>query len=233
MDQPKLPSLIWPSASWKALKKIIRAWYAAESSGLGMTQRDIAKAGGLQPSRVSANKPFLQTIGIIETEGISLTDGGKQLGLGLETENERVTQQALQTLVRTNLLLKQLWNVIRARGITDAADFEAQVVLLTKLGSDSDYFSTGVNVLRDLLLESGLVGMSENNGLRPNIVDLKEEVKDSLQGEAKADTGNAGLRKIPIAVSPSKVWFVQIDENPNDAEITKFIEMQRLIFSLK
>jgi hypothetical protein len=42
-----------------------------------------------------------------------------------------------------------------------------------------------------------------------------------------------GLRQIPIAVSASKVWFIQIDEDPDDAEIAKFIEMQKLIFSLK
>jgi len=233
-DQSKLPSLLWPAASWKVLKKIIRAWYTAESGGGEMTQRGVAKIAGLQPSRLSANKPFLQAVGIIEPEGISLTEGGKQLGLGLTTENERVTQQALQSIVRSNTLLKQLWNVIRGRGTTDSADFEAQVVLLTRLGQDSDYFSTGVNVLRDLLLESGLVGISENNSLRPNITELKEEPKDSLREGPKAEASKVpGLRQIPIAVSTSKIWFIQIDENPDEAEITKFIEMQKLIFSLK
>jgi hypothetical protein len=233
-DQSKPQSLMWPAASWKSLKKIVRAWYTAESSGDVVTQRDIAKVGGLQASRVSANKPFLQAIGIIEPEGIALTEGGRQLGLGLTTENARIIQQALQTIVQTNALLKHLWNAVRGRGTTDAADFEAHVVLLTKLGPDSDYFSTGVNVLRDVLLESELVGMAENNGLRPNIRELKEEPQDSLQGGTKPVTSDAaGLRQIPIAVSPSKVWFIQIDENPDEAEIVKFIEMQKLIFSLK
>jgi hypothetical protein len=232
-DQSKSQALMWPSASWKVLKRIVRAWYAAESGGGEVTQRDIAKLGNMQPSRVSANKPFLQTIGIVEPEGIKLTESGKQFGLGLSTENERVMQQALQGIVRTSDLLRQLWNVIRARGTMDAADFEAQVVLVTKLGADSNYFATGVNVLREILMESGLVGMSDN-GLRPNVTELKEEPKDSMHPPAKLETTQtSGLRQIPIAVSPSKVWFIQIDENPNDAELVKFIDVQKLIFSLK
>jgi hypothetical protein len=42
-----------------------------------------------------------------------------------------------------------------------------------------------------------------------------------------------GLRQIPIAVSASRVWYIQIEENADEAELAKFIEMQKLIFSLK
>lgn len=233
VETSKTP-MIWPASSWRTLKKIIRAWYTAEERGVELTQREVAKVGGLQPSRVSANKPFLQAVGIVEPEGIALTEGGKQLGLGLTNENERVTQQALRSIIRTNSLLRQLWDAIRGRGTTDRKDFEAQIVVLTKQGSSSDYFSTGVNVLEDILLESGLIGISDNS-LRPTNTEPLVETPKAPQGEVSKSEGNkvSGLRQIPIAVSASSVWYIQIAENPAEEDVDKFIEMQRLIFNKK
>src|SRR5229473_263081 len=139
-DAPKAP-LTWPTASWKMLKKIVRAWYTAEESGGEITQRGIAKIANVQASRVSMNKPFLQTIGIVQPEGIALTEGGKNLGLGVSNENEKVTQQALQRIIRENALLRQLLDIIKGRGTTDRTDFEAEVLILTKQGKGTPFFS--------------------------------------------------------------------------------------------
>jgi hypothetical protein len=236
MGETSKAPVIWPASSWRTLKKIVRAWYTAEERGVELTQKEVAKIGGVQQSRVSANKPFLQVVGIVEPEGIALTVGGKQLGLGLRNENDRVTQQALRSIIRTNPLLRQLWDAIRGRGTTDKKDFEAEIVLLTKSGSSSDYFSTGVNVLEDILLESGLIGISDNS-LRPtNSESLGEAVaKVSPQEEESKSVSNkmSGLRQIPIAVSASSVWYIQIAENPEEGDVDRFIEMQRLIFNKK
>jgi hypothetical protein len=223
-------TLVWPNGAWKTLKRIIRAWYTVEESGGELTQKAIAGIAKVQPSRLSVNKPFLQAIGIVQAEGITLTDEGKQLGLGLANDNERVAKQALQSIVKANPILRQLLDVIRGRGPTDKGDFEAQVVLITKQGRQTDYFGTGVGVLEEILLESGLVAMVDNS-LRPTTnTEVKEEPKD---GPGLNANKVPRLRQIPIAVSASKIWFIQIDENPDEAEIVRFIEMQKLIFSLK
>jgi hypothetical protein len=237
-DAPKIP-LTWPSGAWKMLKKLVRAWYTAEERGNEVTQRTIAQIAGVQPSRLSMNKPFLQSIGILETEGIHLTKEGRQLGLGLTHDNERVAKEALQGIVKANPILRQLLDVIRGRGPTDREEFEAQVVMITRQGRNSDYFGTGVGVLEDMLLESGLVAMVDNT-LRPTreVTRADENHKTPAAYEervvGKADAiSMSGLRRIPIPVSASDIWYVEVSESPDEFMLEKFIDMQKLIFGKK
>ncbi len=228
----------WPTSSWRVLKKMIRAWYTAEDGGGEWTQRTVAKLANLQPSRVSANKAFLQGIGIVQPEGIALTDAGRNLGLGLINENARVTQQALENIVRSNGVLKQLVDIVRGRGTIDRAGFEAEVLLLTRQGKETAGFTTGVSVLEDMLLESGLVEMSDN-AFRPIRTEAREEAVVMPKQEEHVKTGhgqgsgNSGLRQIPIPVSAETVWYIEVSPNPDSTDIQKFIEMQRLIFGVQ
>ena len=229
-------SITWPAGAWKMLKKIVRAWYTAEESGNEITQRAVAQIAGVQPSRLSMNKPFLQSIGIVEMEGIRLTEEGKQLGLGLAHDNERVAKQALQSIIKANPVLRQLLDVIRGRGPTDREDFEAQVVMITKQGAQGDYFGTGVGVLEDILLESGLVVLADNS-LRPTRDtgrgDENHKAPETPQRIVveKSDVMSAsGLRRIPIAVSAIDVWYVEVANDPDKVLLERFIEMQKLIF---
>jgi hypothetical protein len=230
-DAPKAP-LSWPTGSWRVLTKLIRAWYTAEDGGGEWTQRTVARLANMQPSRVSVNKAFLQAMGIVQTEGIALTEAGKSLGLGLHNENARVTQQALQTIVRDNPILKQLFDIVRSRGTIDKEGFEAEVLLLTKQGRDTTGFKTGVGVLENILLESGLVGMSDN-ALRPTKTDIKDERPLPKRDEDHKQDEKPGLRQIPIPVNASTVWYIEVGENPEDRDLDKFIEMQKLIFGKK
>lgn len=231
----------WPTASWAVLKRLIRAWFTAENSGNEWTQRTVARFADVQPSRVSANKAFLQAVGIVENEGIGLTEAGRNLGLGLSNDNPRVTQQALQKIVRDNALLRQLLDIMRSRGGLDQEGFEAEVLLLTKQGGETPGFSVGVGVLEDMLGESGLVTKSDNM-LRPVRGDFNDESaaqkqrgpEDSSRNEVRTlEATTPGLRQIPIPVSASMVWYIQVSENPELPEIEKFIEMQKLIFGVQ
>ena len=230
-DTSKAP-LSWPSGSWRVLKRLVRAWYTAEDGGGEWTQRTVAKLANVQPSRVSVNKAFLQGIGIVQAEGVALTEAGKALGLGLSNENARVIQQALQQIVRDNSILKQLLDIVRGRGTIDKEGFEAEVLLLTKQGRDNSGFTTGVGVLEDILLESGLVGMSDN-ALRPTKTEVKDEPQVSKDEPRQDGSKKPGLHQIPIPVSAARVWYIEVAENPEEGEIDKFIEMQKLIFGKK
>ena len=90
-----------------------------------------------------------------------------------------------------------------------------------------------MSVLEDILVDSGLVGMSDN-GLRSTTNELKAEPKDSLRGDQRAEPAKvAGLRTIPIPVNASTIWYIQVPDSFEEVEIDRFIEMQRLIFGRK
>lgn len=226
----------WPGGSWRVLKKIVRAWYTAENRGGELTQRTVAKLAAVQASRVSVNKSFLQAIGIVQPEGIALTEAGKRLGLGLAHENARITQQALQRIVLDNPVLRPLLDIVRSRGAIDKEGFKAEVLLLTKQGEDTPGFNIGVGVLEDILLESGFVGLSDNTfrSVRPefseqaNIPSTNEEPDDRRGG--RGGSNKSDLRKIPIPITASTVWYIEIGETPEPGDIDKFIEMQKLLF---
>lgn len=235
MAETTMHEFSWPRGSWELLKRIVRAWYAAEEGGGEITQRKIAQLANIHPSQLSLNKAFLQGVGIVEAQDIALTEAGRNFGLGLYKENERVQKQGLQKIVRQCSVLKHLLDVIRGRGSVEKAEFEAELTLITKHGNSTPGFTIGVGVLQDILRESGLIEVSADI-LRP-AKDESEGDKAPLPKEGAAAIGNenshVGLRKIPIPVSASAVWFIEVGENPGEAEVENFIEVQKRIFAKK
>ncbi len=225
--------IVWPSASWATLKKIIRAWYAVSGGDKDVKQKEVASVAGMQAPRLSMNKPFLQAMWIIDSGGSKLTPEGQQLGLGLTQDNKLLTSEALAALVRSHSLLRQLWDTIRARGIVDKDAFVASVIQITKQGKEADYFGTGVNVLADILLESGLIQETEK-GYRATNRDERIEKEIASVALQKAHSGvKTELQRIPIPVSAGTIWYVEVAENPDEFELEKFLDMQKLVFSRK
>lgn len=231
-------TLEWPRNSWAMLERITRAWYAAEEAGAEFTQRKIAAMAGLQPSQISVNKTFLRDIGIVQTEGLGLTEAGKRLGLGLSLENDRAKQQGLQEVIKSSWLLKDIFDLVRGRGSLSETDFEFELSLRTKQGKNTPGFTSGVAVLKDILLGSGLVQL-EGNFLKPikgqqNSEDERAALpKSAFRPPVEVHIDEAGLRKIPIPVSASSVWYIYVAANPEVDEVDKFIEMQQLIFGTR
>ncbi|MCH7979419.1 MAG: hypothetical protein IH935_10635 [Acidobacteria bacterium] len=93
-------------------------------------------------------------------------------------------------------------------------------------------------MLLEILRESGLVEMS-GDSLRPakdeGEIEKKAPVQDRQDKSVTRsnEISHSGLRAIPIPVSASSIWYVEVPENPEEAEIEKFLEMQRLIFVKK
>jgi hypothetical protein len=237
MAEGTKPQISWPKNSWSALKRMIRAWYAAEESGGEVTQKKIADMAGVQPSQLSVNKAFLQDIGIVEPGGIALTEAGKRIGVGLSNENERAKQQGLQQIVKNYDILRDLWDLARGRGNLSEGDFEVEISLRTRQSKNTPGFTMGVGVLQDILLDSGLVEI-EDGTLRP-IRGLTEEIerKETPTEESRTHSVDvsveANLRKIPVPVSATSIWYIWVAENPDDGDVDRFIEMQKLIFGRK
>lgn len=237
MAEANKASFSWPKGSWTMLKKMIRAWYAVEESGGEISQKQVAKIANLQQSQISVNKAFLQSVGIVQAEGIVLTSAGKNLGLGLYNENERVAQEGLKRIIRECAVLKELADIIRGRGIIDEKGFEAELALLTKQGKKNPGFSLGLTVLQEMLTDSGLVEQSSDHSLRSIKGEIanggKEAATEERREITRIETSIPGLRKIPVPVSATSVWYVEVAENPGEGELEKFIEMQKLIFGSK
>jgi hypothetical protein len=184
-------------------------------------------------SQVSTNKAFLQSIGIVEPEGIKLTEAGKRYGLGLTNENVRVAQQGLQEIIKNCTLLRDLVDIVRARGNVEETDLEAELSLLTKQGKTNAGFATGASVLQGILLDSGeidkvgtILKISKSYGDED-----RKSPPPRREIAANEILPASGLRRIPVPVSAGSIWYVEVAENPDEFELEKFIDMQKLIFS--
>jgi hypothetical protein len=225
----------WARNSWTILTKIIRAWYSVETGGGEVTQKKIAEVAGVQQSQVSTNKPFLQAIGVISAEGTAMTEAGKRLGIGLYNENESMRRQGLEQVIKATPILKDMLEIVRGRGSLKTDDFYAEVAL--RIGGRSEGFVTGTAILIQILTLSGAVEIADNT-IRPSKsspfgepTPLRENAREVK--ELPETPVSEGLKRIPIAVSTSKTWWVEVAEKPEGDEVEKFLAMQKLMFGIK
>jgi hypothetical protein len=220
----------WPRNSWAILTKIIRAWYSVETGGGEVTQKKIAEVAGVQQSQVSTNKAFLQAIGIVGKEGVSLTEAGKRVGIGLYSENESMKRQGFEQIIKSNALLRDTLDIIRGRGSLKVSDFYDEIAL--RLGGKTEGFVTGTAILQEVLTLSGAVEIKDNT-LRPLMSNGTEQTQpfEKEKNSIPTKPANSGLNRIPIAVSTNSVWYIEVGEKPTPEEVQKFMEMQKLMFS--
>jgi hypothetical protein len=220
----------WPKNSWAILTKIIRAWYSVETGGREVTQKKIAEVAGVQQSQVSTNKAFLQAIGVVGKEGVSLTEAGKRFGIGLYSDNDSMRRQGLEQIIKDNELLKDTLDIVRGRGSLKVSDFYDEIAL--RIGGKTEGFVTGTAILLEILRLSGAIEIADNT-LRPS-KGGPTEPSQQLEREKNSISNkptNSGLNRIPIAVSTNSVWYIEVGEKPTPEEVQKFMEMQKLMFS--
>jgi hypothetical protein len=222
----------WPKNSWSILSKIIRAWFAVETGSGELTQKKVADVAGVQASQVSTNKAFLQAIGIVGKEGVALTEAGKRLGIGLYNDNESMKRHGLELIIKGNPLLRDTLDIVRGRGSLKVNDFLDEIAL--QVGEKTEGFVTGTTILLEILTLSGLVEIKENT-LRPAKGNVTEQTQqpEREKNSIPNKPDSSSLNRIPIAVSTSSVWYIEVSETPKEGEIEKFLEMQRLMFGNK
>jgi hypothetical protein len=222
----------WPKNSWAILTKIIRAWYTAEQGNSDITQRKIAVIAGVQPSQVSTNKAFLEAIGILTPDGSSLTEAGKRIGIGIG-DNESMLREGLQLVIKGNTLLSHMSDIIKGRGELKVKSFSDEIAL--RMNGKTEGFGTGVTILQEILVSSGSIELVGDT-LRPLRGRIEERYRAPENGGEKFNpqkSSDPGLKRIPIPVSTSCVWWVEVGEAPKEGEIDKFLEMQKLMFGTK
>jgi hypothetical protein len=152
-----------PGHGWAMVKRIIRAYGAAQSDENANVEA-VAKLAGIHRPIVSANNNFLRSIGVLDMDRPKLTALGVKLATGIGIENAALTIEALQEVVYTTPILAQLVNLVRARGTMDTAAFRGQVILAANLTDGSPNLPM-VKTLIDLLEESKLVEIREDRVL--------------------------------------------------------------------
>jgi hypothetical protein len=144
-----------PAHAWSMVKRIIRAYGAAQDDE-GSNVESVAKLAGIQRPIVSANNNFLRSLGVVEIDKPKLTPLGVKLATGIGLENESITTEALQDVVRTTPIFNQLLSTLRARGSMEIAAFKGQVILAAGIKPNSPTLAT-IKTLTDILEESRLV----------------------------------------------------------------------------
>ena len=123
---------------------------------------------------------------------------------------------------------------MHARGNVEEADLEAELSLLTKQGKTNAGFATGASVLQGILLDSGEI--EKVGTMLRSIRAMQMKTSNSRPPRREIAAANeilpaSGLRRIPVPVSAGSIWYVEVAENPDEFEVAKFLDMQKLIFS--
>jgi hypothetical protein len=183
------------------VKRIVRAYGAAQDDETSNVE-SVAKLAGVQRPIVSANNNFLRSLGILEIDKSKLTLFGVKLATGLGLENESITTEALQDVVRNTPVFFQLLNTLRARGSMEVAAFKGQVILAVGLKPNSRALAT-IRTLIDLLEESQLVEIrddkvflvgrarvNDNDAMDPVITAKPKETPSAPTARPSSDSAN-------------------------------------------
>lgn len=149
-----------PSHAWGMIKRIIRA-YGASQDNEASNVESVAQLAGIHRPVVSANNNFLRSVGVLEVDKPRLTPLGVKLATGIGLEDEAITTEALEEVVRTTPTFSQLLNTLRARGSMDASGFRSQAILAAGLKADSRNLAM-VKTITDLIEESKLVEIRDD-----------------------------------------------------------------------
>jgi hypothetical protein len=170
-----------PANSWTMVKRIIRAYGAAQEDEDSNVQ-SVADLAGMHRPIVSANNGFLRSLGVLDVDKCKLTPLGVKLATGIGLESAPIVAESLQEIAKTTPVLAQLANMLRARGPMDITAFRGQIILTIGLNERSPHLGM-VKTLVELLEESQLIGirddrvflggtppMTDNSFIQPDII---------------------------------------------------------------
>lgn len=149
-----------PGSSWEMVKRIIRAYHAAQEDE-APTIEQIARLAGVQRPVVSMNNNFLRASGILQEDKNKLTPLGVRLATGISHNNQSLIVAALQDLAKEYGPLSQLISLLRARGEMKIEAFRGEIILLAELSQDARAGSL-IKAILDLLQESRLIEITED-----------------------------------------------------------------------
>jgi hypothetical protein len=220
MAEDKMLSL--PGSSWETVKKIIRAFSAAQNEENPKVE-EIASLAGVPRPVVSMNNNFLRSVGFVRPDQWKLTEMGVRYALGLEMGNDSMAAENLCELVRAQPILNQLLSLIRARGELKVDTLKAEVMI--RLGvHQNDRQAQFVKPLLDMLQESGLVRVMDD------IVTVGDSVrpKDKRYEDHPPPPPPPTLEGLPILLGPNRLAYIQLPKDWEKKDLPKLIKMLQL-----
>lgn len=215
-----------PGSSWDTVKKIIRAFSAAQAEK-SPTVEKIAKLAGVQRPVVSMNNNFLRSVGIVRADDWKLTETGLRYATGLEMRNESMASENLAEAVRGNPTLLEVLNVLRARGEMKTSTLKGEVII--RLGiSTSDRQALFVKPLFEMMQEAGLI---EFNGDAVKLASMHgqrveaEAVTQPLRMVAQQESHSTETIRLPLPLGPNRLAYVELPSDWDKKELSKLLKL--------
>lgn len=231
---PDEKQLALPGSSWETVKKIIRAFHAAQSEENPKLE-GIARLAAVPRPVVSMNNNFLRSVGIVRDDQWKLTDIGLRYATALQMGNESMAAENLAAAVRGNPLLNQLLQLLVARGEMKTDTFRAEILLRLDL-SPADRQSVFVKPVLDMLQESKILLVDSDTVKLENMhrvlgmgeVAYKPPTPLNPPGRGREDDSPPMPQGLPILLGPNRLAYLQLPKDWEKKDLPKLVKMLQL-----
>jgi hypothetical protein len=211
---PEEKALSLPGSSWETVKKIIRAFYAAQNEENPKVE-GIAKLADVPRPVVSMNNNFLRSVNIVRGDQWKLTDIGVRYATALQMNNASMARETLADIARSNPFLNQLLRLLVARGEMKADTFKAEA-LLRLIIAPNERQAQFVKPVFDMLEDAGIIKIDGDT------VSLVNMAGPSTQKEIKPITLESLLPpppppppsgELPILLGPNRIVYLRLPDD--------------------
>jgi hypothetical protein len=229
--------LIIPGASWEMLKKIISAYHAVsdqENPGVD----DVAEIAGKPRTLVSSCNGFLRSMGILRTDENKLSEVGTKFALGISHQNDEITREALEEVVRQSQSLARLVAIVRARGSMKLEALRGAIIVAAGLSKDARNV-VFVRSIIDMLAESGLM-VFDDDTVFPTRTAERPQPEPSNRSEQAEDYRSAdtppsdvpiapkGYIPTPFPLGPNRLAYLSLPGDWSRSELPRLLKMIEL-----
>lgn len=219
-----------PGSSWEVIKRVIRAYHAVAGddhpSGEG-----IAKLAGLPRPVISTNNNFLRGMGILKPDEFKLTETGSRLAVGMEMDDATMMRGTLQEAIQQATPIRDLLNIVRARGSMPVQSFKNEIILRLGLAKDS-WQVPYIKTLLDCFEESQLISIDADmvsliSGIQKKVQDRMEpsDSVNHVQEAVKPIAVTSSGHKIPLPLGPNRLAYLELPPDWEKRELRKLIKL--------
>jgi hypothetical protein len=224
---PDEKQLALPGSSWETVKKIIRAFFAANDEE-SATVEDIAKLAGVLRPVVSMNNNFLRSVGIVRPDQWKLTEAGLRYATGLQMNNDSMASESLAQAARTNPILSQLLNLLKARGEMKTDTFKGDVIIRLGL-NPNDRQAQFIKPLFEMLQEAGLIIMDDDTVALANVHAFgkkgEHEILPSNQNLHQENPPPTFGARLPVLLGPNRLAFIELPKDWDKKDLPKLLKL--------
>ena len=222
--------LVMPGSGWDTVKRIIRAYAAADDQESPRVE-DIASLAGVQRPIISLNNNFLRDTGFLREGENKLTVIGSRYAKGLEFSNEHLSTDALQELIRNHSALAYIANMIKARGEMKIDALRGEMIVLAGISDNSKTgtLRTIIDMLQDakVFQLDGDVVSYRGNGSASRTAPKEDKPVEQVIDKSLSAQG----RIVPIALGIGRLVNIELPKDWTNRDLPKLLKMLELSLS--